>query len=264
MDVGKNYPVHAQASAPIKAAYSSTRVVTNTNTAKNCTKDPLRTRHQAKNPINKGSKDPLKPPSSSLDYTLFSGVPINKLTSPKNLQDRKALQKKALDTPRHNPIICGKFQQNIDWKRLANLEKDEIAKGSTFGVALAILTIRDARQPPLHSSLHLLPWFMRLRKVGTIEAADGYWGVSRGVEILPKNLQRDPTSTPNYYKKEHEAHVQEEVERVMKDGHLLPYEKIKEIWQDAPEVPFDKVALGFLVKDKIDASTGRVKKSLGY
>ena len=110
--------------------------------------------------------------------------------------------------------------------------------------------------------MNLLPWLNRLEKIGSIEAADGYWGVSRGVEIIPQNIKRESTSTPNYYKKEDEGLVKQEVLRVLQDGHLITYNEVRKIYKDAPETPSDRIALGFLVKDKIDPITGKIKKKL--
>ena len=69
-----------------------------------------------KNPINQDSKDPLRPPSRSIDYTLFSGFPIRRLQ--KNFyRDEKSLKiviSEAIEQKVTPTIQCGSTRGFLD------------------------------------------------------------------------------------------------------------------------------------------------------
>ena len=156
-----------------------------------------------KNPINHNSKDPLRPPSQTENYTLFSRHPIRGLCP---IFSNKAIRvriRTACSQQMPKPIICGSNEAVNNWKNIWSSENAIISKSKKFGVALTTLRLWEPNAPYLHTNLDLQEWLDRLCKIGTIEAADAYWGISRGLELLPKTLKRKATSTPNYYKKEH-------------------------------------------------------------
>ena len=206
-----------------------------------------------KNPINNGSKDPLKPPSQSIDYTLFSGFPIRKLR-PTNVKEAKRLQTVALKQRAPNILECGSTKGPNDWTKIWTLENKIISSNNKFGNALAILRAWEPTAPYLHTDLNIVAWLTKLDRIGTIEAADAFWGISRGLEILPKDLKRESTSTSNYYKKEHTPYVKEEVERIFKEKHIASYLDLQKIFPSLPEIPEDRLGLGFVLKTKEDGS----------
>jgi len=208
-----------------------------------------------KNPINEGSKDPLKPPSASQDYCLFTGFPIRDLEGPDSTQSKHALIKQALKLPQIPHIPCGSHNAKINWKRLHKLEQQALRLGisNNFAIALAILKTNHPKAPPLHTNLALESWLLRLQKLGSKEAADGYWGLSRGFEVIPEHIKREPTKTPNYVKHEHQSLLQEEIKRILQDGYIASYDELQKIW-NLPDIPTDTIALGFIVKKRSDGT----------
>ena len=151
-------------------------------------------------------------------------------------------------------IICGSNEAVNNWKNIWNSENAIISKNKPFGAAIMTLRLWEPNAPYLHTNLDLQIWLNRLYKIGTIEAADAYWGISRGLELLPKTLKREATSTPNYFKKEHTPYVKEELERVFASKHIASYEEIRKIFPSLPSVPEDRLGLGFVLKEKDDGT----------
>ena len=209
-----------------------------------------------KNPVNAGSKDALKPPSQSINYTLFSGFPIKELSN--KGKDETWLStssiKNVLSQINPKVLICGNNGSTNDWNKLFLLENKMIRSSTIFGLALAKLREWEPKAPYLHTDLNLLRWLVNLSRVGSIEAADAYWGVSRGLELLPKDLTRASTSTPNYFKKEHTPYVKSELERVFKQKHIASYEDLKTIFPSLPDQPEDRLGLGFVLKERDDGT----------
>ena len=209
-----------------------------------------------KNPVNAGSKDALKPPSQSINYTLFSGFPIKELSN--KGKDETWLStssiKNVLSQINPKVLICGNNGSTNDWNKLFFLENKMIRSSTIFGLALAKLREWEPKAPYLHTDLNLLRWLVNLSRVGSIEAADAYWGVSRGLELLPKDLTRASTSTPNYFKKEHTPYVKSELERVFKQKHIASYEDLKTIFPSLPDQPEDRLGLGFVLKERDDGT----------
>ena len=119
---------------------------------------------------------------------------------------------------------------------------------------MAKLRIWESNAPRIHTNLNLHQWLKSLSKLNTVETADAYWGVSRGVEILDKNLKRKNTRTPNYYKREYSHLFKEEIERVCKEGYICNYDDLVKIWPNLPIEPQDVLGCGFIVKLKDDGT----------
>ena len=240
-----NFGLRASGSKKAKA----TKKEEKGNIIRTTTKVPLFNR---KNPINHGSKNPLKPPSQTENYTLFSGFFIKDLVvKSKNFDQKIATALKQKPVPH---IPCGSTKASNNWSAIWKLENNILSSKTVFGNALTILRLWEPNSPPLHTDLDLEQWLVRLSRIGTIEAADAYWGISRGLELLPKNLERRATNTPNYFKKEHTPYVKEEVERVFKLKHIASYEDMKAIFPSLPNIPEDRLGLGFVLKTKEDGS----------
>jgi hypothetical protein len=156
-------------------------------------------------------------------------------------------------------VICGEHKGKENWKKLHKTEGTIMASGSDFGHALAILKLRTPSAPIVHTNLHLPTWLAELSNLNTIEAADCYYGLSRGMELLPESLKRPDTETPNYFKSEHAEHVDFEIKRVLKDQHLAKYSDLRKIWPSLPETPHDRLGLGFVLKIKVCDTTGKEK-----
>ena len=206
-----------------------------------------------------GSKDPLKPPSETELYCLFSGTPIIYLRKRGTNAKQRAMRNKARALAPPQVVICGEHKGKENWKKLHKTEGTIMASGSDFGHALAILKLRTPSAPIVHTNLHLPTWLAELSNLNTIEAADCYYGLSRGMELLPESLKRPDTETPNYFKSEHAEHVDFEIKRVLKDQHLAKYSDLRKIWPSLPETPHDRLGLGFVLKIKVCDTTGKEK-----
>ena len=117
--------------------------------------------------------------------------------------------------------------------------------------------MKDPKAPYVHTNLHLPTWLNELSKLDTIEAADCYHGLARGMELMPESLKRPDTETPNYFKSEHAEHVDFEINRVLQDQHLAKYSDLMKIWPNVPETPHDRLGLGFVLKIKVCGATGK-------
>ena len=212
-----------------------------------------------KTTTNVGSKDPLKPPSETELYCLFSGTPIIYLRKRGTNAKQRAMRNKARALAPPQVVICGEHKGKENWKKLHKTEGTIMASGSDFGHALAILKLRTPSAPIVHTNLHLPTWLAELSNLNTIEAADCYYGLSRGMELLPESLKRPDTETPNYFKSEHAEHVDFEIKRVLKDQHLAKYSDLRKIWPSLPETPHDRLGLGFVLKIKVCDTTGKEK-----
>ena len=224
--------------------WSQHEVETDTGTHSNYSK------WKPKNPFNTDSKDPLRPPSKDDQYTLFTGTPICKLhQATHNSQAYKHnLRDKATQQTRPATIQCGSTNGINDWNDIFHLENTAICELSNFGIALAVLRLQKPRAPYLHTNMHVGEWLARLSKLNTVEAADAFWGISRGFEIISPDLEREPTKTKNYYDPEHESLVRSEIRRILQDGYISTYEDLRIIWPDLPEKVTDSLGLGFIVK----------------
>ena len=156
-------------------------------------------------------------------------------------------------------IVCGEHKGEANWLQLHKSENIIIATGSDFGHALAILKLRSPKAPIVHTNLHLPMWLKELNNLNTVEAADCYYGLSRGMELFPENLKRHDTETPNYFKSEHAEHVEFELKRVLQDQHLAKYSDLRKIWPSLPETPHDRLGLGFVLKIKVCEASGEEK-----
>ena len=216
--------------------------------------------HHMKSPFNHGSRDPLKPPSNHQNYTLFSGIPIRTLQGVSildgfgDLPPFQDARSKALAQSAPKVLTCGSTKGKVNWDRLFKKENACIARESTFSRALVILRLERAGAPFLHTNLHLEQWFKKLQRINTEEAADAYWGVSRGLEVIPTSVEREPTNTPNYYDEKHADLVREELKRIMQDGYLATYAELKRIWPSLPDNVSDSLGLGFVVKRRADGT----------
>ena len=121
--------------------------------------------------------------------------------------------------------------------------------GSDFEHVLAILRCHKPSAPILHTNLHLAMWLTELSALNSVEAADCYFGLSRGMELVPEELQRPDTETPNYFKHEHAEHVDFEI--------CSKYSELRKIWPELPETLHDRLGLGFVLKIKVCDSTGK-------
>jgi hypothetical protein len=204
----------------------------------------------SKNPFNAKSKSPLHPPSKDAFYTLMSGVPIIDLYKATigSHAEKSKIAELACSQECPATIKCGSTKGVTVWKKLFETENVSISSLSTFGTALAALRLNKPNAPFLHTNLHVEAWLTKLINLNSVEAADAYWAVSRGLEIIPPNLDREPTVTPNYYDKQHEFLVKKEIKRVMQDGYISTYEELRAIWPDLPEKVTDSLGLGFVVK----------------
>ena len=209
-----------------------------------------------KNPFNTGSRDPLHPPSKDENYTLFSGIPIIDLYKATLQSDEGKANASERARKQASPAIiaAGSHKGKVNWKRLFENENQCIIDHSTFGLALANLRNTRPEAPFLHTNLHLESWLSRLDELNTVEAADAYWGISRGIEVIPSNPDRIPTTTPNYFDKKHEDLVREEIKRVVQDGYICSYDELKAIWPDLPDGLSDSLGLGFIVKTRPDGT----------
>ena len=151
-------------------------------------------------------------------------------------------------------IPCGSSNSVLDGELLWTQENEIIAQSSNFGFALAKLRIWEKDAPRIHTNLNLHEWLKSLSNLDTVETADAYWGVSRGVEILDKNLKRQNTNTPNYFKKEHSKLFAQEIERVCKEGYICDYDDLVKIWPNLPIEPQDVLGCGFVVKQREDGT----------
>ena len=223
----------------------SKRIVTNT------TSPPPK--FVRKNPINQDSKDPLRPPSRSEDYTLFSGFPIRRLQKNfyRNKKESNLVILEAIEQKTTPAIQCGSTRGFLNENKLWQEENKIIKSNSIFAFALAKLRCWEKDAPRIHTNLNLHQWLVDLSDLNMVEAADAYWGVSRGVEILDKNLNRDNTKTPNYYKKEHKDLFNSEIDRVCKEGYICKYEDLVKIWPNLSLEPQDVLGCGFIVKKKV-------------
>jgi hypothetical protein len=208
--------------------------------------------------VNLGSKDPLRPPSESPEYTLFSGTAISALRASSNETANTATRVKALNLPQAPVIKCGEAKSLVRWDHLHTQEQALIRANGPFAHALATLLANNPLAPLLHTNLHLEVWLRELSQFDTAEAADCYYGLSRGMELVPKHLVRPDTVTPNYFKKEHTEHVDFEIRRVLREKHLVPYKELRALFPDLPEQPSDTLGLGFVLKVKVCDSTGAV------
>ena len=209
-----------------------------------------------KNPFNTDSRDPLHPPSKDKFYTLFSGTPILTLETAAAESEtvRIKLMHEAVDQHFPQAIKCGSTKGVNNWRHIFDAENAEISNLSSFGAALAVLRLNNPKAPFLHTNLHVGNWLTRLAKINTVESADAYWSISRGLEIIPPNINRENTDTANYYDSEHEKLVRNEIKRVMQDGYISTYEELRVIWPDLPEKVADSIGLGFVVKSNADGS----------
>jgi hypothetical protein len=211
-----------------------------------------------KNPINHGSRDPLKPPSNFPDYGLFTGIPISVLRETAEKADNNSswssTKSEALAQSQPPVLRCGSTKGRVNWANLFKKENDSVTGNSTFGKALAKLRVLRLGAPFIHTNLHLEQWLARLQRIDTVEAADAYWGVSRGLEVVPHTEVRDTTNTPNYYDEAHADLVRTELKRVMQDGYICTYDELRTIWPSLPEEVGDSLGLGFVVKTKADGT----------
>ena len=214
-----------------------------------------------KNPINHGSRDPLHPPSNSVNYTLFTGIPISTLlkATEANRATATATSSAALAQTQPRTIACGSTRGVVHWKELFESENNAIKTLSCFGRALSQLRVLRPSAPYLHTNLHLQEWLQRLEHIGTAEAADGYWGVSRGLEVVPSDTTRAATATPNYYDQTHKELLRSEVKRIIQDGYLCTYADLKLIWPGLPANVKDTLGLGFVVKTNADGTVKKVR-----
>ena len=207
-----------------------------------------------KNPINKGSRDPLHPPSNQLHYTLFSGVPIKALNrphSPLALQYKELITTRAHDKHYSPPVIAiGKTTGTCPWKSISIFEAAIINSESTFGKALLWLHTIRTNESYQHTNLHLLVWLQQLSKLNTREAADCWWGISRGVEITPASLKRPSTRTPNYHKSEDEDQLIDEFHRIIKSGYMATWDDLKKVYPDLQDSPIDILGASIVIKIK--------------
>ena len=219
-----------------------------------------------KNPINKGSKDPLLPPSRQKHFTIFSGVPIRTLSRPlgKATLSHKARLLSEASSPSFDPwvIAAGHATAKVEWKRLHTLEVAAIESGTPFGIALLWLHAVRSGEPYIHTNLELEEWFTQLRNIGTVESADCFWALSRGVQIIPPHPPRAPTRTPNYNKPEDEPHMIQEFERVMRSGYICTWEELRSVYPDLQDWPTDILGSSVVIKEReeVDEHGNRVLK----
>ena len=161
-------------------------------------------------------------------------------------------------------IQCGSTKGFLNGNKLWEEENEIIKSNSDFGFALAKLRCWEKDAPRLHTNLNLHQWLVDLNDINTVEAADAYWGVARGVEILDKNLPRENTKTPNYFKKEHKTLFKSEIDRVCKEGYICTYDDLVKIWPDLPLVPQDVLGCGFIVKKKVIISNPPSQHNVFY
>lgn len=214
-------------------------------------------KYKPKPTVNVGSKDPLVPPSETAQYCLFSGTPIVQLHKKGSKHTCRRIRRRAIALPPPKVITCGETNGIVDWAKLHETEKAIMTTGSDFGHALAILRCSKPSAPLLHTNLHLAMWLTELNALNSVEAADCYFGLSRGMELVPEDLQRPDTETPNYFKHEHADHVDFEIRRVLEDKHLVKYSELRKIWPELPETPHDRLGLGFVLKIKVCDATGK-------
>jgi hypothetical protein len=157
----------------------------------------------------------------------------------------------AIEQKTTQAIQCGSTRGFLNEDKLWQEENKIIKSNSIFGFALAKLRCWEKDAPRLHTNLNLHQWLSDLSDLNTVEAADAYWGVSRGVEILDKNLNRDNTKTPNYFKKVHKDLFNSEIDRVCKEGYICKYDDLVKIWPNLPLEPQDVLGCGFIVKKKV-------------
>ena len=112
-------------------------------------------KYKPKSTFNVGSKDPLKPPSETELYCLFSGTPIVFLRKRDAEAKRQAMYIKARALAPPEVIVCGEHKDEANWLQLHKSENIIIATGSDFGHALAILKLRSPKAPIVHTNLHL-------------------------------------------------------------------------------------------------------------
>ena len=219
-----------------------------------------------KNPINKGSKDPLRPPSRQEHFTIFSGVPIHTLSLPlgKSSLLHAARLRAEASSLTFSPwvIAAGHATAKVDWRRLHALELDAIGAGTPFGNALLWLHAVRANEPYIHTNLYLEEWLAHLRRIGTVESADCFWALSRGIQIIPPHPSRAPTRTPNYNKPEDESHMIQEFERVMRSGYICTWKELRTVYPDLQEWPTDILGTSVVIKerDEIDIQGNRILK----
>ena len=211
---------------------------------------------RTKNPINHNSKDAKLPPSADHDFTIGSGASIRKLQLPLTKEERIFKHKwSSQSLPMPEILPCGGVTGKVCWAKLFQQEKSMMRTSGKFANAILKLHHTFPNAPYVHTDLHLHEWWKLLKQLNTATAADIYWTVSRGVNLIHEQIQeqRATTHTPNYFDKELTPLVRQELQRVLQDKRIIPYETLHKLLPHIlPPRPMDRIALGFIVKTRDD------------
>ena len=129
-------------------------------------------------------------------------------------------------------------------------EDDIIRSRTEFGVELARLRVLDPA-PVVHSKLVLKTWLQELSQSGSpVQAAHAFYALSRGMRFLPRNHERAPTRSPNYFTAEHAPVVRKEFTRLAAMGYTCAADDIKAV---------DILAIGCVVKGELGTDAQKVR-----